>query len=1041
VDEEMDRLTAGLRMSSQADPGAIGLRAGLSALGRLGLPQLDEAAWARASKELRKQAGRLQKEYREKIDELREVAVLRSWAADLALEKFMAEGGGGDHTKLAELPPEDERKRTLERLSEYAMEAKEELYWRFADVDELRDRAMRLGLHKEVEVVDKSAPVVAQREVLSVYADRSVAAHDFAAHEVLYERVTATDAAGVDSATLVQPEVARDEAGSRRLSGAGVVIPSPGLETQEVSERSNPSSARRYRDGVRRIEGDLISGAIGGRVGTGVDGDGTGRADQPLSLEYRREIRIEACRRVLSEFEPELGYANDPRAWELLSLSEAVARQRDKKLPRAVEAALSLDRFIRNNLVPHISQEQLARMEAGGGLYCGADKIPITALNRLSREKRDEFELLKDNAARTRAEFEDGFREIDNLKLSIARIETDSAGTNGTGRHSFAAGAGVAYGAIEADPPRDMGYEWEMLRDRRAIGNAMIVEVWAECAERDYENAMKRGDTFRFKVRDKSSGMDRRISEHDVKRRADRLGAGAVNGLGSKSWDERSSVRERLSQADLESHSSTLEELARKRDALTASLKLEMQRALDELKAAQGRAGEVAAKYTERGQDPPRPLADFGALDKAQNEAVRHGLADHVVKLEELRQSLAAEMGVPSRDERQAARLGAHKFFMETEMAAREERLRRFDQSCHYWKFGGEEPSRAGDGRLSLAEIDRRIERLNDGRPMTEALVAGGGKDLRLIEPELPQKAAPELKSLIDARTEIVKMIGARRIEMVAEVDAGRMIIETLGGAYINEAARRKRALAPEFSLEELKRCADNVDTVRDSSLLRRLRLYERKHNEQAPEGEKINSELGWGLSPARAFMYVKYFRESEGRRDAFETHGEAQRLLIRTDGDGFITVSLRDVMGVSLIDRAARYLTRSPRERELQRELERRVEAAYAERKETLEAVVKRDRSFMEEGLSIAKLEAAEWAEKAKSQGLEPGRGPEMAFTHKHLSELEIYAVGLSGSKEKEGLLRLARGEKGRYDTETFTVSFEPRVGREVAPGKGHAR
>src|ERR1700742_605566 len=89
--------------------------------------------------------------------------------------------------------------------------------------------------------------------------------------------------------------------------------------------------------------------------------------------------------------------------------------------------------------------------------------------------------------------------------------------------------------------------EAQLRQDRAMLGEAMEKNLRREYAALDYERALQRGDTFRFRVQDASTGGERQISEADVRRRADARGSRAATEHSPRSSIERQHIRQGLS--------------------------------------------------------------------------------------------------------------------------------------------------------------------------------------------------------------------------------------------------------------------------------------------------------------------------------------------------------------------------------------------------------------------------------------------------------------------------------------------------------------
>jgi hypothetical protein len=410
-------------------------------------------------------------------------------------------------------------------------------------------------------------------------------------------------------------------------------------------------------------------------------------------------------------------------------------------------------------------------------------------------------------------------------------------------------------------------------------------------------------------------------------------------------------------------------------------------------------------------------------LVKTQEEAVKHRFAGHTEKLERLRFSLAEEHGQPMRPDQETARLTAQVFTVGAELKAHEERARRFDETRHLrqWEISGE--------KYSLTDIDRRVERLSDAAAMF-------GRYQLHIDPAARRQAGAEIERLGQIRQEVVAKTEAQRGEMREKVDEAGKLLETLSRAYARETTMREQSdlsiPAPQFTREELECAADNIETVRDASLLRQLSAFERQFNTYADPRERFNPAEGWGRAPARAAVAEIFHRESNERLDAFEKRGETQPLLIETPDGHILTHSLQGTRPQSLIEQITRPLI----ETEAQRELRHGVEQAFAQYENRLKADFEQSRSYLETAREIVSTQAAERSSRA-GQELP---APELALTPKQVMAIEIYAERQANPKEREHFLSLARGNAlSHLDSHSHTNSPEPHAAREVAPvGRG---
>jgi hypothetical protein len=533
----------------------------------------------------------------------------------------------------------------------------------------------------------------------------------------------------------------------------------------------------------------------------------------------------------------------------------------------------------------------------------------------------------------------------------------------------------------------------EALRDRHLLGQAIETTARRELAELNYNLAVEAGDTFRFQVRDQSSGERREISDFDVRRRADARGARAASEDETHTSLERRAAEQQVASRDLALHSETLRELGEIRQALIERLEKAFTAAAREETDANARVQTIERKYAGEGKEPPSPLLERGALAELQEKATGHGLVERVEQFETLRIALAAEHEQPARTEQEAARLAAQLFTARTELEAREERTAKFDQTRHLrqWEIGGE--------RWALADLDRRIERQTDDAKLL-------GKYQIHLRSDGRQQAGDEVERLTAIRETVVGRIATQQREMQEEVQEAGKLVETLSRIETRESAFRalsgQAMPEPLFTRKELEHIAANLEVTRDAATLRQLHEFEKQFDTYGPMKERRSPEQKMGRALARETMAEIFQRESGERVVNFQMRSELQPLRIELPGGGLLTKRLEDTKPNSLAERVLRPLI----ERGAERELHDAIRAAFAQYRDHLLSGHEKSLSYLAATREIAGLLHAEAKEHTGAEKVAPD------FTPKERINIEIYAERLTDPKEREHYLRLARGE-----------------------------
>jgi hypothetical protein len=817
----------------------------------------------------------------------------------------------------------------------------------------------------------------------------------------------------------------------------------PAKETSDngVYPPHGSESYRDYMTGVEEIEQRLLNEAVQQRQKSeGRSGDegaafSTEEARALLPTEEQTAIRNRACNLAWERVALPETLDSQPGS-EARQLGDAIAQLQEEVQPRARLAARALDEFFLEKIGRHTN-----------------DQSREDALRKLPPVDAQRWKELEAYTAETRRELYRGFESLDRLRREVeaSRVEiaatTAHAAPEPAGAKSLGDGISTemnrrehgehvtvnpvsertapmisvspapspvenlpsdvslsrwfrevtqAHTALDSWNPEiaeTFARDSETLRDRNLLGQAIETRARREIAELNYNLAMEAGDTFRFEVRDQSSGERREISDFDVRRRAGARGARAASEDEIHTSLERRAAEQQVASRDLALHSETLRELGEIRQSLIERLEKTFTAAAREENDANARAQTIELKYTSERKEPPPPLLERGALAELQEKAIGQGLIERVKQFEALRIALAAEHQQPVRTEQETARLAAQLFVARTEFAAREERAARFDQTRHLrqWEIGEE--------RWSLADLDRRIERQTDDAKLL-------GKYQIHLRSNGREQAGDEVARLTAIRETVVERIAAEQREMQEEVQEAGKLVETLSRIETRESAFRAQPgqamPEPLFTRKELESVAVNLEVTRDAAALRQLHEFEKQFNSYGPVKERRSPEQEMGRALARDTMAEILQRESAERVANFQARSELQPLRIELPGGGLLTKRLEDTKPNSLAERVLRPLI----ERRSERELHDAIRTAFAQYRDQLLSGHEKSLSYLAATREIAELLHAETKEHAGAEKAAP------EFTPKERINIEIYAERLTDPKEREHYLRLARGE-----------------------------
>jgi hypothetical protein len=519
----------------------------------------------------------------------------------------------------------------------------------------------------------------------------------------------------------------------------------------------------------------------------------------------------------------------------------------------------------------------------------------------------------------------------------------------------------------EAQLPEDRTQDF-----RLALGKRLALEFRLAFAEVWHDRAVRHGETYRFEVTDQSIDEDRKISELDVRRRA------AARASRISQGDR--AVRNEMIEADLASHTGTLQELAEARENKIAALGKDV----GSLRSNLARVERSISKFYEMPAEKQlTPILSRHSLSELQEQAVKLNLSDRVWELEKLRVELAREHDAPTRTDAEAGTLAAQLKVARADFMARDARLENFEASVHLTSY------EVGDERWSLAAIDKQISRRQDDTKLVPQRAAR--LDLRSLarlnySQEQRRQATDEVQHLTYVRGEIVRQIEERREPLVADRELAGEMVNVLENAYSSEQRSRARdgntMPEPKYERHQINRLEASAETLRDPKLLREVHDWERN-------ASRTDSEISWeGRAAAREITSHLAVEETKERLQHFLESKKVVSLPL----DNHRTGTLREVEARTVTE----YLARAILETGEQREHRQTVKLAAREHHGRLSGDFAKARDYHQA--------ARELASEAKE------RNPK--FNDKEKINLEIYAERQNDASERQRYLELARAE-----------------------------
>lgn len=530
------------------------------------------------------------------------------------------------------------------------------------------------------------------------------------------------------------------------------------------------------------------------------------------------------------------------------------------------------------------------------------------------------------------------------------------------------------------------------LSDRILLGESMWARHTVEQLERESEALRTHGDKRRFRLFDPTHNRVRRVSAHDIRRRAYAEAQCLVANEKFSSPEERVRARQQALEDNLARHQQALAEHEEKVKEHLARLETRLNLARENYKMLAPHVENLRARYSEKNDPLPLPLLSAEQVGKLQDAAIEARDAARIRTLEKIRLGLAAERGTPTRSQHEQGRLVAQLREAETDLASRHERERQFEHGFHLvrWEINGT--------RWSLAGVDARLEK---ERINTSFIHVG----ISAWVPSWKRQALGEIERLQEIRREVEEHIRARQQELLEERERAAATIQALTTIREHEARGQDgrgsqnllENVPPVYTRAELDRMESHAHTTRDADLLMevneaRLEKFSRLPAEKRPPLNKLAAEAA-----ARAFVADLDFRRAQKSRADQAQWGRYTPVAARLQDGSLITGSVRQTEVLSRADAIIHIVEDGPEKRERARAITRSAAVHTAETQASYDAAA--------QYLAAARQIAEEYREELAEMGR---RVPEAIFSPKDLSRIDLHRAQSDQAEERSRLQQI---------------------------------
>jgi hypothetical protein len=521
--------------------------------------------------------------------------------------------------------------------------------------------------------------------------------------------------------------------------------------------------------------------------------------------------------------------------------------------------------------------------------------------------------------------------------------------------------------------------------DRLTLGRAMLAEDAVERLEEMRDTAIAMGEHRRYKIVD-AQGRSRWLSEHDLRSRAEARADPALARL-TPGWNPevRRQLRSEAYSQEIKRYGPIIRKIRGMRGADLEWAEVKLQRSSEAARPLIENAKAIRREYESAGQVIPAPILSRAELAGLQDRAVLLGDAKRFRRLEEIRVSLAAEKGSPTRTESEIGRLRAQLFVVRSSLIAEQQALLGFEETKHLRRWlvdRNTEREQKPGSRIdnSLVAIEKALAWESD-----QAKFIGAR---RLHWDDGRREVAKErVYDLSEQRERVLQKIEDERSGLSSQIARKTEVVDALKEVFTREEARyREQSVempAPIFTEQEMKELAVHAERRRDPQFYRELIRLEREHDARMFDGFPFLFVERVSRAKAREVMSGIAAREAQSALQRFAEQSEQVTVIVKDDG----------ARGVKLA-RMADVEPRTPLEQLLRPLIERSEK--YREVAAAVQEYGNRLQQRYEQAsgsYSVLKNEAREYEQAFVRQN--PNRPmPRPQFSAWEISKLELHAM-----------------------------------------------
>lgn len=476
-------------------------------------------------------------------------------------------------------------------------------------------------------------------------------------------------------------------------------------------------------------------------------------------------------------------------------------------------------------------------------------------------------------------------------------------------------------------------------KERDILARAILAKFYLQKSRENLESLENHGDKRRFKIYDKITSKNRRISLFDLERRAEKSANRQIKISKVTDAARKEELRKNLVESEMQKNADGIKRIRTILRELVVKENQTLRKCETDYAEIKPLAEKIRQNYRRENKKLPVPNLSREDLEMLQTESIEKKDIRTANYFERVRTELARERDVPTRTNDEIARLKAKQTISDLKVLSLEKQLK--DSGKQKRAF----PIETHGGKWSLAKVDSFTRKQQQDDQKIAGRISKALSKIGLVEKQ------DKLAKFEEIKTAITEKLNERNDQLASDLKGEKSILKTIDDFYKNDTNPDKENLEVKFSAAELAEVESLAFDLKRADVYREnwkqqkqfIKYAEDNHKNPAESIAETKQKTIAGRAVAREILCEIELNRAKEEFLTFKKHKNFQKFEVTNRKTGEATfVSLKEVelnLRGSLFDQTLEYFLENREKRNHRRQVEKFIKEKNTELKENLKS------------------------------------------------------------------------------------------------------